>query len=135
MLFTVWKSVYEPKYYDRSYFIIYSLFVVAGVLLLITAPDATIIHAEVGISILIGVFFTVGGLTAITSLSKGVWYKERAGIYFITGGLLSEFVGTVLDSDSPIERFYYALFVAIMILLIMIRRYRIKDYFFDPTKG
>lgn len=134
-LINSWKLLKEPKFVSRTYYIVYALFMLNGVVMFISAFDPIRLHSESTLSFFIAALLSGGGGVAMFSLHRGEWFRERAGIYFIFGGLIGESLAIISESWPIEDKVYYFVYAVIILAMINVRRHKIKDLTLDPNVG
>lgn len=129
-----WTLLKEPKVISALWVTAYAIYATIGVVFMAFTPGDLVSRNGVAISFIVGVLLFVGGVCGTVSLHGGDWFLERAGIYFLISGVTG-YVGTVVLVAESLPEFLIRVgFSITTILVLLARRYKIRDLTLDPSK-
>ena len=132
----LWLLLHEPRVITALHLVGYLVLTVGGTLGLISPPSS--LQAEWGplLTSLWGGALIVGGLVALVSTPRGIWWGERIGITILIVGLLMyASIVVFLHLTSPGNRIPQVGVVAYAIVSLLVRWVRIRGVALDPMRG
>ena len=132
----LWLLLHEPRVITALHLLGYLILSLGGVMALATPPSS--LQAEWGplLTGLWGGALIVGGLVALVSTPRGVWWGERIGITILIVGLLmyASIVGFLHVTASG-NRLPQVGVIAYAIVSLLVRWVRIRGIALDPMRG
>ena len=132
-LFALFLRVKEPRSTRIAFFLIYLILIVGGSSAF-TGPPMSIEHVlGVALTIMWGSLLMLGGAFGASSVLRGSWWAERAGIAFAAGGFAM--YGVVVTSQQIMQAGNYKMqlcIIAVALITLTLRWTQIRRYAYDP---
>jgi len=134
-LLWLWLRVQEPRKQSVAYFLIYLLTTMLGGAILADPPHS--LQGTIGEVLVIvwAAMLVLGGGTGLLTVLQGWWWLERAGAV-LCGFAMTVYSVAVLA--LPVTQFSLRLatlsFVALGLMLFVVRILRTRHYSYDPEK-
>lgn len=125
----------EPRVVRLMQFCIYVVTVIGGVSAWVSPPNS--IEGVLGgaLTSVWAVLLVLGGVLGLSSVLRGVWWLERAGVAFCATGLLMYAVVVAsLQLSQTGSRIMQLCVIVIALFSFGIRWVRIRRYPYDPEK-
>lgn len=129
-----WSLLKEPKFISGVHATAYVILLLNGIAIMAAQNGDLTTQIGMPLAVLIGGCLIIGGGLGAASLNGGEWWMERAGIWFIFGGLICYIIALWAVSHSTSESLIRTNFTIAFFLLFLVRFYRIRGATLDPTK-
>lgn len=135
LLIRLWKKVREPRVISFTYFVSYMVLFGVAVSALVDPPRSVEGHIGALAMTLLAAILAFGAAIGAPSALMGVWWLERVAVFAIAvaaliyGGIV---IGLHIDGSG--NRLLQFGFVINVLLMQIVRWYRIKDEDLDPDR-
>lgn len=130
-LYKAYLLVAEPRVVRLILFVIYSMFITAGLMVLTNPPENFEEILSTGRVAMMACFLILGGILSAVAVLPGLWWLERCGIISLITGMVIYIVLIIGVSNMPI-----ALCISIAFILFFIIRYmETRQFKLAPRKN
>jgi hypothetical protein len=132
-LFALFMRIKEPRSTRLAFFCIYLILFLGGISSFYGPPLTIEAVLGAGLTAAWGILFTLGGALGASSVLRGSWWMERAGLIFCATAY--GMYGVVITGLQLSESRPYSMqlcIIAVALITLVLRWSQIRRYQFDP---
>ena len=132
-LFALFLRIKEPRSTRIAFFLIYVILIIGGSSAFSGPPMSIENVLGAALTISWGSLLMIGGIFGASSVLRGAWWAERAGIAFVAGGFAMYGVVVISQQIARAGNFKMQLCLITICLITLAWRWtEIRRYAYDP---
>lgn len=132
--YELFLRIAEPRVVRIMQFFVYVVAIIGGLSTWFSPPESIANSLGYVLTIIWGASLLIGGTLGVSSVLRGTWWLERAGVIFCSTGIaMYGVVATFLQVENNGQsRFMQIATIAIALISFAVRWVRIRRYAYDP---